>query len=393
MVRKLMVGFLAVISVLGVCQVGRSVIPGLRGAETVTAQLGWLRRITPTAAPKMQQFFPEGEFFQWALPGLAAGALVRDGVAVPANLALLEEAIAATGEPQIVNRFGHNDLLPHGTFYHGWRLLLLVDRAALTGDPDHRAEVSAEASLVMTALGEDPLPTSYPGRAWPCDAVAAMAAVHRAARIVDLPGLPELTDRWFQGLEKYRDDAGLLVHQRGENLARGSSQALVQSFLPDIDPERAEREWPVFKARFLSATLGLVGVREYPHGEGGSGDVDSGMLVGGVSLSASAVTLAAARRHGDLELAMVLDRQADLLGLPLPAPHGSAFAFGLMPVGDAFVAWARSAPLGQPLGEPSPQPWWWLFWALALLPVGAAYVTARRPLRLPRVGRRQDPIT
>ena len=349
-----MAGLLAAVSVLGVCQVGRSVIPGLRGPETVAAQLGWLRRVTVTAAPKMQQFFPEGEFFQWALPGLAAGALARDGVAASSNLALLEEAIVATGEPRVVNRFGNNDLLPHGAFHHGWRLLLLVDRAALTGDPSHRSEVTVEASRVMASLDEEPLPTSYPGQAWPCDAVVAMAAVHRAAQIVDLPGLPELTDRWFQGMEQYRDEAGLLVHRRGDDLARGSSQALIQSFLPDIDPERAAREWPVFKARFLSATLGLVGVRDYPHGEGGSGDVDSGVLVDGISLSASAVTLAAARRHGDLELATVLDRQADLLGLPLPARGGAAFAFGLVPVGDAFVAWARSAPLGQPLGQPSP---------------------------------------
>ena len=83
------------------------------------------------------------------------------------------------------------------------------------------------------------------------------------------------------------------------------------------------------------------------------------------------MTLAAARRHGDIELATVLDREADLLGLPLPAGSGTTFALGFLPVGDAFVAWARSVPAGEATGDPAPQPWWWLMWLTALLP-GAA---------------------
>lgn len=216
------------------------------------------------------------------------------------------------------------------------------------------------------------MPSSYPGSAWPCDVVVALAAVHRASRIVEVPGLAGVTKRWFEAMEAYRDPSnGLLVHQRGESRARGASQSLIQVFLPDIDPERAAREWGIYKQAFLSPTLGLVGIREHAHGVDAPGDVDSGPLVNGVSASASAVTLAAARRHGDIELATVLDREADLLGLPLPAGSGKTFAFGLLPVGDAFVAWARSVSLGEATGDPAPQPWWWLMWLTALLP-GAA---------------------
>ena len=180
-------------------------------------------------------------------------------------------------------------------------------------------------------------------------------------------------------------------------MARGASQASIQAFLPDIDPVRAAREWRVFKEQFVVSELGLVGVREYPRGVADDGDVDSGPLVAGVSASASAVTLAAARRNGDLELAKVLDREADLLGLPLPMGSGAAFALGLMPVGDAFVAWARSAPLGAALDVPSPQPWFWLFWLLALVPgVVALWMCRRRiaglvALRRPgSAGRREE---
>lgn len=372
MVRKILASALVLVSLLSMIHLGRATLPGLRGPEAVASQLSWLAGKAPSAASEMQTLFPEGEFFTWAFTGLAAGNLARSGHDTGRHLELLERAITETGHPVIAGRFGTNDLLPHGTFYHGWRLLLLVDRAALTGDATQLAEVSSEARAIAAALDENPLPSSYPGAAWPCDVVVALAAVHRANRLVEVPGLADVTKRWFEAMESHRDPSnGLLVHQRGESRARGASQSLIQVFLPDIDPERAAREWVIYKQAFLSPTLGLVGIREHAHGVDAPGDVDSGPLVNGVSASASAVTLAAARRHGDVELATVLDREADLLGLPLPAGSGTAFALGFLPVGDAFVAWARSVPAADATGDPAPQPWWWLMWLTAFLP-GAA---------------------
>ena len=390
--RKILASALALVSLLSLVHLGRATLPGLRGPDVVASQVSWLAGKAPSAASEMQALFPEGEFFTWALTGLAAGNLARAGRDPQSHLALLERVIAETGNPVVAGHFGTNDLLPHGTFYHGWRLLLLVDRAALTGDAAQLAEVSSEARAIAGALDENPLPSSYPGAAWPCDVIVALAAVHRASRIVEIPGLAGVTKRWFEAMEAYRDPSnGLLVHQRGESRARGASQSIIQVFLPDIDPERATREWGIYSHRhglrrlriratrewgiykqaFLSPTLGLVGIREHAHGVDAPGDVDSGPLVNGVSASASAVTLAAARRHGDIELATVLDREADLLGLPLPAGSGTTFALGFLPVGDAFVAWARSVPAGEATGDPAPQPWWWLMWLTALLP-GAA---------------------
>ena len=382
--RKILAAALALVSLLSLVHLGRATLTGLRGPDVVASQLSWLAGKAPSAASEMQALFPEGEFFTWALTGLAAGNLARSGHDPRSHLPLLERAIAETGNPVVADRFGANDLLPHGAFYHGWRLLLLVDRAALTGDATHLAEVSSEARAIAAALDENPLPSSYPGAAWPCDVVVALAAAHRADRLVEVPGLADVTKRWFDAMEAHRDpDNGLLVHQRGTSRARGASQSLIQVFLPDIDPDRAAHEWRIYKQAFLAPTLGLVGVREHAHGIDAPGDVDSGPLINGASASASAVTLAAARRHGDVELATVLDREADLLGLPLPTGSGTAFAFGLLPVGDAFVAWARSVPVGDALSDPAPQPWWWLMWLTALLPgaAGGALWFGRRKSR------------
>lgn len=345
---------LALASVLAVAHLARATVPGLRGAEIVAQQVAWLRRVAPDSAARMQELFPEGEFFTWALTGLAAGSLARQGIDREEHLALLDEAITRTGRPEVAHRFGsHPEPLRHGAFFHGWRLLLLTEQAALTGDPAHRAEMSDQAEAVVSTLAETPFPTSYPGEAWPCDVVVALAAAHRADAVSPVPRLAETTELWFAAAREHRDpDTGLLVHRVGEHRARATSQSIIQVFLPDVDAELAGREWPRFKEHFLTRELGLVGIREHAHGVDGVSDVDSGPLVAGVSLSASAVTLAAARRNGDLELATVLDREAELFGVPLPLPGGRASALGLLPVGDAFLAWARSVELGPDSGAP-----------------------------------------
>jgi len=82
------------------------------------------------------------------------------------------------------------------------------------------------------------------------------------------------------------------------------------------------------------------------------------------------VTLAAARVVGDVALADALDREAELLGLPWPGAGGRRYAFGLLPVGDAFLAWARSHPTaeGPTVSEGPGGPRWPAMIVLVLLP-------------------------
>lgn len=382
-----LLGLVIVVSLLATLHVARSLHSALRGPDVVARQVAWLAETAPDAAPRMQELFPEGAFFTWALTGLAAGNLARAGVDPDTHGAVVDAALEALDTDQMRRPFGDNPGLPHGSFYHGWRLLLLVDQAALSQDPEHLEGVAREAELIVNALRADPLPTSYPGQSWPCDVVVALAAAHRAADLVAVDELDQVTADWFEASEDFRDGSGLLVHQRGADTARGSSQSIIQAFLPDIDPGRAAQEWGIYRDRFLVQELGLVGIREYPRGIDGAGDVDSGLLIRGVSASASAVTLGAARRQGDRELATALDREAELLGLPLPLPSGRAFALGQMPVGDAFVAWARSIPLGPALDADAPQPAWIRIWLLTLAPGLAAgallVVSARRAATSP----------
>jgi hypothetical protein len=114
-------------------------------------------------------------------------------------------------------------------------------------------------------------------------------------------------------------------------------------------------------------------VREFPVGLDGPGDVDSGPLVLGVTLSATVVTLGAAQVNGDTALAAALANYGELAGLPVDTPWSKRYAFGVLPIGDAFLAWSKSA---RPWVNPTPTgtapgvPWWWRLPLLGLLTAG-----------------------
>ncbi len=354
------------------------------GPDRVAAQVRWLNgQRDAGAAARMQELFPEGEFFTQLLTGLAAASLD--------DAATVDSALRDTGTSTVKERFGTIAELDGGTFYRGWRLLLLTERVRLTGDGSDT--LLAEASAVQGALAAAPtgVPASYPGGYWPCDAVVAMAAVVRAQSQAGAPADPAGVAAWRAKLDGLRDPAtGLLPHRISADgddreQPRGSSQAIIQTFWPDLDATGAPDQWRRFVAAFVVREAGLVGVREYPSGSQGTGDEDSGPLLFGVSASASAVTLAAARRNGAAELAADLDHEAEYLGLPLEWSGERRFAFGVMPVGDAFVAWARSVPAAPATASSAPRPLWWAYAPAFLLPAIAVALVAVRHRRRTRV--------
>jgi hypothetical protein len=122
--------------------------------------------------------------------------------------------------------------------------------------------------------------------------------------------------------------------------------------------------------------------------------VDSGPLVDGVSLSATVVTIGAARVEGDTALADALTRYGDLAGVPVETPWTKRYAFGLLPIGDAFLAWSRAAlpMVAEPPAPParSVPPWWPVPLLVLLAVVGAVpwlAPLAMRRMRRPRTAR------
>ena len=172
-------------SIAAAAHVVHALTQPLSDTGRVAAQVRWLNAARADgAAQRMQELFPEGEFFTHLLTGLAAAST--------GDIDTVRSALAASGTPAVRDRFGDIDELAGGTFYRGWRLLLWAEQVRLSGADG--AALLAEADAVQAALLANPrgVPASYPGGYWPCDAVVAMAPAHAHENIATLVA-PHLT--------------------------------------------------------------------------------------------------------------------------------------------------------------------------------------------------------
>ncbi|MFD6399983.1 hypothetical protein [Nocardia sp. NPDC060249] len=372
--------------------------PGLDEQPGSTArQLAFVRDAldegSDTAA---QQLFPEGYVFSNVLYGLAwvqaahTDSGLRDDALRESRWAL---ARAESDEGRAVFSPG---LQPaYGVFWAGWTNWLRG--AILSLDHSDPAAVqrfsthSAELAQAFSAAGT-PFLQAYRGQAWPVDSTVAIASLRLHDKLFGAQ-YTAVIDRWLEQAKTRLDPAtGLLPHQvsptDGSMLtgARATSQTVILRFLPEIDPAFAKSNYALYRDRYLTYPGGFgPALREYPKGVDGSGDVDSGPLVAGVSLSATVVAQGAARVNGDSALAAAIGSEGELLGLPVSLPGSKRYAFGLMPIGDAFVVWSSTARL---LTEPTTAlerdvRWWWrLPWLSVLLALAIA------PWALPLTRRR-----
>jgi hypothetical protein len=370
------------ISLCALAGAGRLLVPATAGPTGepagVQRQLTFLRAaLDAGAGDDAQQLFPEGYFFLHALYGLTWAELGMRRPAGERPVALREArwALAQLESPAGRAPFSP-DLTPaYGVFHRGWSNLLRGQMLSLQPagrrDPAETRRFADDSAAIGAAFdaAASPYLAAYPGQAWPVDSTVAMASLRLHDTL--LPArFARTTERWLQEVRRRLDPrTGLLPHQADPDtgdpteVARGSSQSLIQRFLVDIDPAFAAEQYTRFRDRFLATPLGLgPAVREYPHGMDGPGDVDSGPLPLGISLSATAVTLGAAQVHGDAPLAGALAGYGEFAGLPFGTPWTKRYAFGLLPIGDAFLAWSKTArPWVAALPVPPPavvSPWW-----------------------------------
>ena len=150
MLRRVLVGLLAVAAVLGLAVAARIVGVGYgppAGPSVAEAQTRYLHRsVAAGAGEEMQELFPEGDFFLRALtamaevrtdsPDLAAARALRDSLDRPESVAV----------------FGSGMVPEHGIFQAGWALAVAVDLARASGSPADADDVRRRAEVVDGAL-------------------------------------------------------------------------------------------------------------------------------------------------------------------------------------------------------------------------------------------------
>ncbi|WP_410785842.1 hypothetical protein [Kribbella sp. C-35] len=345
MLRKVVIGVAVIATVVAGVGTARLVLPWTDPARGVVKQLAFLRaELEGGADLAAQKQFPEGYFFLNVLYGLN---WVQVGIDDPARSAdasaEVRWALARIASTDGTAPFDESLQPQYGVFYAGWTNWLRGGLIALgQSNAADRDAFTSESVEIATAFrtAKTPFLAAYPGQAWPVDSVVAIASLRLYDALV-APRFGQIARNWVTTAKAKLDPAtGLLPHQVVPQVsgARGSSQAMLQRFLIDVDPAFARTQYAIFKDKFVTG----LGVREYPKGTTGAGDVDSGPLVFGRSLSATVVTVGAARVHRD-PLADRLAREGELVGLPFSGLKTKRYLFGAVPIGDAFLAWSTSA--------------------------------------------------
>lgn len=342
---------------------------------TSASQLYFLKtQLQHNAAVKMQTMFPEGYVFTWALYGLASAQLASR---LSKNDAMRQYYLAETlhsldklrsDEARAV--FTKNLKPAYGAFYSAWLMYLQANYIQAVGTENATQEEialfetqCAQFTQVLVSSATPFLPSYYQA-VWPADTAVGIGALGIRDKLFK-PKYHNVIKAWVAESRKRLDPQRQALshaanYQTGAPLGgvRGSSLALMSRVLFHADESFAREQYEVLRNHFVDFQWGMPGIREYPKGVGGRGDIDSGPIIMSYSGPAIVVGAAAARVHGDESLADVMLSAIEFVGMPVQW-GGRFYAGGLLPVGDAFIAWSRSSPLGKKQDWKRIIPWWW----------------------------------
>ena len=206
--------------------------------------------------------------------------------------------------------------------YLGHLNLLLAAEAYLNDTPKH-LDLFHKVSAALTKRLEDSefgLDYTYPSELYVPDNCAVVGSLGLYYQL-----FPEkdknFVEKWLQKMERLRDrETGLLafsVSISGEPLerGRGSGSAWNIFYLSYADSEWAQAQFGKVKEHLYQPLfLGMAGIREYPKGVEGSGDVDSGPVILGASPAGTGFAIAGARLTGDKEFLQQMLRTSEFIG-------------------------------------------------------------------------------
>ena len=348
--------------------------------EELLAELRGVREALNKGADReMQGLYPEGYLFMNSLYALAWADFIEPIKDDP-DLYLQDAPnlyLESLSEKDIAYRKIDSDEgraifeselpLPYGAFYNGWRNYILarkleIERVGRRKASDYEAFVNQCEAITLAIRQKETYLASYIDSTWPADEVMCVASLAIHDRIY-IPRYDTIIKEWVQKIKGDLDGNGLIPHQvdaRSSEIiesARGSSMSLMLAFLNDIDPTFARQQFEIYKKEFVDLRFGLPGIREYPKGTEGEGDVDSGPVIFGIGASATIVGMRVFNEYDDRPVPVAIRNGIESFGMPVNFNGRKEYLFGMLPMADAFIAWAHAS---DPMFEKSnsTNAWW-----------------------------------
>ncbi|MBP7275504.1 MAG: hypothetical protein KBA51_04795 [Kiritimatiellae bacterium] len=167
----------------------------------------------------------------------------------------------------------------------------------------------------------------YPNECYPGDVLMGIVGIREADHVLgtDHSAFAARAVRGFSG--SLLDHRGLIPYdandQEGTALhgSRGCGMSYALFTAPYVWPDRAREWYALYEKYFWQEGYGLSGFREFPNDRPGYQwhmDVDSGPVVGGMGVAASAFGVAAARVNGRFDHAYPLTAETIAFSWPLP---------------------------------------------------------------------------
>jgi hypothetical protein len=332
----------------------------IAGRDTINHDLlkelhGLKNALDENADIEMQQIYPEGYVFLNAIYGLAwcnfIAALDQDSEYFKEGQAEINNAWSKIDSDEGRSSFSEDFTLPYGAFYMGWSTYLLGRKLGLElAGRRNEAEVlyfKQQCERIAASVKQSVFLESYHGSAWPADVVLCIAALSLHDKVFDVK-YREVIQDWISQVKTRLDPNGLIPHAvnpiNGKCIeeARGSSQSLMLIFLEDINQQFAKEQFELYKKNFVDTRFGLTGIREYPKGTFGMGDIDSGPVVFQFGSAATIVGMQTMALYGEQEISVRIRNAVEGFGLPFQNSDRKGYLFGLLPMADAFIAWGHS---------------------------------------------------
>ena len=310
---------------------------------------------------RMQRIFPEGLVFINALYGLAWCELaISDPADSLLKMKAINEALFAFDNidagrakwsfPEYLNP-------EYGIFYNGWRNYLLskifsIDKDFANSDFYYK-KLQNQGDLIVSAIdsADTPYLESYGSQSWPADTYVAIASLAIYDRIFGQRYNDDIT-KWLESVKTKLDPETKMIPHKVDSKngnsnqgARGCSMILMLRMLGEIDATFSNQQYQLFKERFVTKTFGLPSIREYPLGQRGLGDIDSGPVIFGVGFSATIVGIGTFAMYDDLILSQRQYKTVHAFGFDRKTKKGKKYLYGMLPMADAFIAWGRATEL------------------------------------------------